>query len=54
MNKKVVGVFVRFRAPADKHTYGKETVQNVIDLNIMVRGNSLGDLSSLKLPFKSL
>lgn len=31
-----------------KHTYGKGTVQNVIDLNDMVRGNSLGDLGSLK------
>ena len=31
-----------------KHTYGKGTVQNVIDLNDMIRGNSLGDLGSLK------
>lgn len=31
-----------------KHTYGKGTVQNIIDLNDMVRGNSLGDLGSLK------
>ena len=31
-----------------KHTYGKGTVQNVIDLNDMVRGNTLGDLGSLK------
>ena len=32
-----------------KHTYGKGTVQNVTDLNQMIRGNSLGDLGSLKL-----
>lgn len=31
-----------------KHTYGKGTVQNVIDLNQFVRGNSLGDLGALK------
>ncbi len=31
-----------------KHTYGKGTVQNVMDLNGMVRGNTLGDLGSLK------
>jgi carboxyl-terminal processing protease len=31
-----------------KHTYGKGTVQNVIDLNDMIRGNSLGNLGSLK------
>ncbi|WP_338410794.1 carboxy terminal-processing peptidase, partial [uncultured Flavobacterium sp.] len=31
-----------------KQTYGKGTVQNVIDLNDMVRGNDLGDLGSLK------
>src|SRR5690606_4078315 len=27
-----------------RHTYGKGTVQNVIDLNQFVRGNSMGDL----------
>ena len=31
-----------------KQTYGKGTVQNVIDLNNFVRGNSLGDLGALK------
>lgn len=31
-----------------KHTYGKGTVQNVIDLNQFVRGNSYGDLGALK------
>lgn len=31
-----------------KHTYGKGTVQNVIDLNQFVRGNDLGDLGALK------
>ncbi|MNK10982.1 Tail-specific protease precursor [compost metagenome] len=31
-----------------KHTYGKGTVQNMIDLNQFVRNNSLGDLGSLK------
>lgn len=31
-----------------KQTYGKGTVQNVIDLNQFVRGNSLGDLGALK------
>lgn len=31
-----------------KHTYGKGTVQNIIDLNQFVRGNSLGDLGALK------
>jgi carboxyl-terminal processing protease len=31
-----------------KHTYGKVTVQNLIDLNQFVRGNSLGDLGALK------
>jgi carboxyl-terminal processing protease len=31
-----------------RHTYGKGTVQNVIDLNQFVRGNSLGDLGALK------
>ncbi|MFD2891940.1 carboxy terminal-processing peptidase [Flavobacterium chuncheonense] len=31
-----------------KHTYGKGTVQNVIDLNQFVRGNSFGDLGALK------
>ncbi|HEU4497313.1 MAG TPA: carboxy terminal-processing peptidase, partial [Flavobacterium sp.] len=29
-------------------TYGKGTVQNVIDLNQFVRGNSMGDLGALK------
>lgn len=31
-----------------KHTYGKGTVQNVIDLNQFVRSSSLGDLGALK------
>lgn len=31
-----------------KHTYGKGTVQNVIDLNQFVRGNSLGNLGAIK------
>lgn len=31
-----------------KQTYGKGTVQNVIDLNQFVRGNELGDLGALK------
>jgi len=31
-----------------KHTYGKGTVQNIIDLNQFVRGNALGDLGALK------
>lgn len=31
-----------------KHSYGKGTVQNVIDLNQFVRSNSLGDLGALK------
>lgn len=31
-----------------RHTYGKGTVQNIIDLNQFVRGNSLGDLGALK------
>ena len=31
-----------------KQTYGKGTVQNVIDLNNFVRGNALGDLGALK------
>jgi len=31
-----------------KHTYGKGTVQNLIDLNQFVRGNDLGDLGALK------
>jgi carboxyl-terminal processing protease len=31
-----------------KHTYGKGTVQNIIDLNQFVRGNDLGDLGALK------
>lgn len=31
-----------------KHTYGKGTVQNIIDLNQFVRGNSMGDLGALK------
>lgn len=31
-----------------KHTYGKGTVQNVIDLNQFVRGSSFGDLGALK------
>lgn len=31
-----------------KHTYGKGTVQNLIDLNQFVRNNDLGDLGALK------
>ena len=31
-----------------KHTYGKGTVQNLIDLNQFVRGSSMGDLGALK------
>lgn len=31
-----------------KHSYGKGTVQNVIDLNQFIRGNSYGDLGALK------
>jgi len=31
-----------------KQTYGKGTVQNVIDLNNFVRGNTFGDLGALK------
>ena len=31
-----------------RHTYGKGTVQNIIDLNQFVRGNSIGDLGALK------
>lgn len=31
-----------------KQSYGKGTVQNVIDLNQFVRGNSVGDLGALK------
>lgn len=31
-----------------KHTFGKGTVQSVIDLNQFVRNNSLGDLGALK------
>lgn len=31
-----------------RHTYGKGTVQNLIDLNQFVRGNSFGDLGALK------
>lgn len=31
-----------------KHTYGKGTVQNIIDLNQFVRGNAMGDLGALK------
>lgn len=31
-----------------KHTYGKGTVQNVIDLNQFVRSSSFGDLGALK------
>jgi carboxyl-terminal processing protease len=31
-----------------KHTYGKGTVQNIIDLNQFVRGNDLGDLGAIK------
>ena len=31
-----------------KHTYGKGTVQNVIDLNQFIRGSSYGDLGALK------
>ena len=31
-----------------RHTYGKGTVQNIIDLNQFVRGNSAGDLGALK------
>lgn len=32
-----------------KQTYGKGTVQNVMDLNRFVRGNALGDLGALKI-----
>jgi carboxyl-terminal processing protease len=31
-----------------KHTYGKGTVQNLIDLNQFVRNNAMGDLGALK------
>lgn len=31
-----------------KHTYGKGTVQNLVDLNQFVRSNSYGDLGALK------
>lgn len=31
-----------------KHSYGKGTVQNVIDLNQFIRGSSYGDLGALK------
>jgi carboxyl-terminal processing protease len=31
-----------------KQSYGKGTVQNLIDLNTLVRGNALGDLGALK------
>lgn len=31
-----------------KHSYGKGTVQNLIDLNQFVRNNSMGDLGALK------
>lgn len=31
-----------------KHTYGKGTVQNIIDLNQFVRGSAFGDLGALK------
>lgn len=31
-----------------RHTYGKGTVQNMIDLNQFVRGNTFGDLGALK------
>ena len=31
-----------------RHTYGKGTVQNLIDLNQFVRNNSMGDLGALK------
>jgi carboxyl-terminal processing protease len=31
-----------------KQTYGKGTVQNVVDLNSFVRGNAMGDLGALK------
>ncbi|MFD2908257.1 carboxy terminal-processing peptidase [Flavobacterium ardleyense] len=31
-----------------KHSYGKGTVQNVVDLNQFVRGSSYGDLGALK------
>ena len=31
-----------------KHSYGKGTVQNMIDLNQFIRGNSYGDLGALK------
>jgi carboxyl-terminal processing protease len=31
-----------------KHSYGKGTVQNVIDLNQFIRGSSFGDLGALK------
>ncbi|UGS23967.1 carboxy terminal-processing peptidase [Flavobacterium channae] len=31
-----------------KHSYGKGTVQNMVDLNNFIRGNSFGDLGALK------
>ena len=31
-----------------KHSYGKGTVQNIVDLNQLIRGNTYGDLGSLK------
>lgn len=31
-----------------KQTYGKGTVQNVVDLNQLMRGNTMGDLGALK------
>lgn len=31
-----------------KHTYGKGTVQNIINLNEIIKGNTFGDLGSLK------
>ena len=37
-----------------KHSYGKGTVQNVIDLNQFVRGSSYGDLGALKTTIQKL
>ncbi len=37
-----------------KHSYGKGTVQNVIDLNQFIRGNSFGDLGALKTTIQKL
>jgi carboxyl-terminal processing protease len=36
-----------------KQTYGKGTVQNVIDLNQFVRSSDMGDLGALKQQPKS-